>query len=288
MTDWEDELVNRVIEGDALATLRELPDSSIDVVVTSPPYWTLRDYEVDGQLGLEENPRDYIQALVAIAEELQRVVTEDGAWYLNLGDTYNTNSIVRSDSSGLQMQKGDDGYEEFHTKEGREKNGRMRRSVVDMAPKKSKLFIPARAAIAIAETGWVARNEIKWCKPTASQDNATDRYRTTHESFFYFTQSGDSGLDAPSPQYDHVRESTASSEHAAAYPPRLVQPFIEHSCPEDGVVLDPFAGSGTTLVAAKRRDRDYLGIELKPEYVAAARKRLKSTESSTLTRWTEA
>lgn len=285
--EQQPERLNRIIEGDALDVLDELPSDSVDCIVTSPPYWGLRDYDVDGQIGLESHVSDYIDKMVDVGAKLKRVLKPSGGLHLNLGDTYNTNSIVRARADELKMQSGDDGYEEYHTIEGREKSGRTRRSPIPEISKKSKLFVPHRVAIALTEQGWIAKNDIPWIKPRGGQDSATDRYRCRHEYFFYFVLSDDNYWNPPkSSVYDVIEETTAScGDHAAAYPPRLVEPAIEYTCPPGGVVLDPFAGSGTTCVAATRLDRDYIGIELNPEYAEMARKRVEQSKSTRLTAW---
>lgn len=277
---------DEIVQGDAREEISKLPADSVDSVITSPPYWTLRDYDHDDQLGMEESPAAYVDEIVAIVEECRRVLKPTGNLVINLGDTYNTNSIVRADASGLQMQQGDEGYEEYHTKEGRERAGRRRRSPVEDVPKRSRLLIPSRIAIALTDLGWCCHNRIPWVKPSGGQDSATDRFRNRHEQWFYFSLDAADHYFGDRSEYDVLEQMSArDGSHNAQYPVELVEPLIRQTCPKDGLVLDPFVGSGTTAVAAARLDREYIGIELRPDYAQEARDRLENTTTAGLGQW---
>lgn len=317
---------NDILTGDALQHLRSLPDASVDSVVTSPPYFRLRDYAHNAQLGLETNVSSWVSELRTILVECARVLVPTGTVWLNLGDTYST-----------------------HPREG--------------AARKSLLLGPERLALLLLEDGWTIRNKIVWAKTNTVPSSVRDRLTTTHEVIYLLSRSpryyfdldeirqphlsrppkqsrltttrperagrgpnthSDRGLAAmrASGRVGHplgknpgdvwsMSVSSFRSAHIATYPEVLARRMILAGCPrlhcsicrspwtrrlirkgqqarrapprptchcdaraEPGLVLDPFIGSGTTAIEAARTGRDWLGIELNPDYVELARRRI--------------
>jgi DNA modification methylase len=182
--------MNKIIQGDCLEKLKELEDNSIDCVVTSPPYWALRDYGVDGQIGLESNPQEYINNLCNIFDEIKRVLKKDGTCWVNIGDTYG--------GSG----KGATGYSSKSTLRGGNINDNEKYRKVakeswnfNKAPKtkgdvsKSLCQIPSRFAIEMANRGWILRNKIIWHKPNAMPSSVKDRFTVDFEEVFFFVKN---------------------------------------------------------------------------------------------------
>lgn len=291
-------------QGNALETLKGLPSGSIDMCITSPPYWALRDYGVEGQLGLEPDLRDFVTHLVDIFDEVKRVLKPTGTCWVNLGDTYGgaPASGQQSNLSGTI--------------------GSIARQPKPGVQSKSLAQIPARFAIEMTDRGWILRNEIIWHKPNAMPQSVKDRFSVDFEKLFFFTKSKTyyfdqqlevladstrkdprlvagayttqrrnrgfvgsrpqqgSGLLKPNPGGRNKRAvwsiSTKSynGAHFAVYPEELIETPILAGCPVLGVVLDPFFGSGTTGVVAQRLSRRYIGIELNPNYVEIAKQRI--------------
>lgn len=306
-------------QGDALSVLKTMPDQSINTCVTSPPYWGLRDYGVDGQLGLEPTPAEYVANLVEVFREVRRVLRDDGTLWLNLGDSYNGSKMNRS---------GQHGY-----KDGRS-NRDKRFSVGGVKGLKPKdlVGIPWMVAFALRDDGWYLRADIIWHKPNAMPESVTDRPTKAHEYIFLLSKSrkyyyDHEAIKEPaaydgrkdtllkgSPKYEkcgvpgqvahlmaakgherwkknergeYVRNKRSvwtvptkpfKEAHFAVYPPDLITPCILAGCPVGGTVLDPFAGSGTTLLVATQHHRKSIGIELNPEYIEIAKRRLNSVQ----------
>jgi site-specific DNA-methyltransferase (adenine-specific) len=324
---------NQLLIGDARSQLALLPSSSVDCVITSPPYFALRDYGHPDQLGLETTVDEWVRELLPVCREIRRVLKPTGGLWLNVGDSYS-----------------------HHAREG--------------APKKSLLLGPQRLALALVADGWVLRNHVVWAKTNPLPSNVTDRLSNTHESVFFFTKERRYFFDLNAIREPHKddrphgcrtrkreqpyppvgqapRQSshadgngglqrliednrpghplgknpgdvwslgTASyhGEHFATFPARLIERPIRATCPEQvcaacgtpwlrakqnlhgrwlavgalkpdcacgsgsvpGVVLDPFMGTGTTALVAEQHGRDWVGVELNPEYAALAEKRL--------------
>jgi len=183
-----DTWTNDIHVGDARETLAELPADSVHMVMTSPPYFGLRDYGVDGQVGLEDSLDEYIAELVGVFREVRRVLRPDGAAWLNLGDTFGGDSIVRDE--GDWKRPGDDGYEEDHTAN----YGDGRRGMSDLG-RKNKMLVPHRVAIALQEDGWIVRNDCTWVKPNPMPQSVKDRLNTTTEQVFYLRPQPDGWFD---------------------------------------------------------------------------------------------
>jgi len=166
-----DEWTNQIHTGDAIEILKELPDNSIHMAMCSPPYWGMRDYGSEDQIGLEENLEDFIANIAALGDELQRVVRDDGSWWLNLGDRY-----------GIQKNTSE------HTR-GAETTTQSKYSSVsaDISPK-TKLLMPHRVAIELIERGWIARNDAVWQKTNPMPESVKDRLSTTFEFVFHFSK----------------------------------------------------------------------------------------------------
>lgn len=315
---------NKIIQGDALEQLKKLDSQSVDCVITSPPYWGLRDYGNGGQLGLEKTPEEYVEKLVKIFSEIARVLKKDGTVWLNLGDSYN------GSGGEHKYDKGQSGL----TK-NRDKVGFVGpKKIVSLKPK-DLVGIPWRVAFALQADGWYLRQDIIWSKPNPMPESVTDRCTKAHEYVFLLTKSPRYYFDAdsikeravwdvdgtgtikrterqreglksnPSERKNGIRVTYPNGKHKdgqqspkvingyrnkrsvwtvttkgfpeahfAVYPEKLIVPMVLAGCPEGGVVLDPFFGSGTTGLVAKKLNRKYIGIELNPEYIKIAEKRL--------------
>ncbi|MBT2429417.1 site-specific DNA-methyltransferase [Streptomyces sp. ISL-112] len=256
---YTDEQVT-LLHGDALDQLRTLPDTSVNCIVTSPPYYALRDYGTPGQYGLEATPAAYVETMRALFAEARRVLADDGTLWLNLGDSY---------YSGKGAPVGPD------------RSQRARRGFarpVDQPglgyPRKSLLMIPARVAIALQDDGWTLRSEIIWHRPTAQPEpTAHDRPGRTTERIYLLTRSARYHYDRTAPgagtdvwDIPQDRTRAAGTGHTAPYPVEVPARCILAGCPEGGTVLDPFSGSGTTGAAALQHGRRYIGIDLNPSY----------------------
>jgi len=290
-------------QGQALDELRELPDESAQTCVTSPPYWGLRDYDVDGQLGLEDTPEKYVDRLVGIFQEVRRVLADDGTLWLNLGDSY-----ANKGGSGPQGDNGARADRTYTADEAPEKMGPT------LKPK-DLVGIPWRVAFALQEAGWWLRSDIIWHKPNPMPESVQDRPTSSHEHIFLLAKSEqyfydadaigeplegephapgnkthgritpDNCVDEPDRVWGergwknkrNVWEVTTKpypDAHFAVYPPDLIEPCILAGSAEGDTVLDPFAGSGTTGAVAARHGRDFVGIELNDEYIDMANCRI--------------
>lgn len=263
----------RVIVGDCIESMKGLPDQSVNCCVTSPPYFGLRDYGVDGQIGLEQRAPEYIKNMVAVFREVHRVLRDDGVLFVNIGDTYA-------------------GFKDGKFPPQSQSNGNQRGMPVSGAPHRNKklleldgfrnkelMGIPWRFAFAMRDSGWYLRQEIIWAKPNYTPEKVRDRFVRSHEHIFLFTKQdsywfdGDAvrvpdatGSDKLRPDVWSVPVSKFKGAHFATFPPELIEPCILSGCPVGGVVLDPFAGSGTTAEVSARNGRDSIMIELNPEY----------------------
>ena len=302
---------NTIINGNSLEVLKSLPDNSIDCCVTSPPYYALRDYGCDGQIGLEETPEKYIESLCDVFSEVRRVLTPEGTLWLNIGDSYNGNKVGNTE---VVKNKKVSESNDFHKKLWSE------------AKPKDLIGIPWMLAFALRSQGWYLRQDIIWHKPNPMPESVTDRCTKSHEYIFLLSKSQKYYFDYESimePCADQERNNFQSGSranginkdrndndlgersktwkpktidnqkvrnkrdvwevntkpckeaHFATYPFELIKPCILAGCPENGIVLDPFMGSGTTAIVARSLNRNYLGVELNPEYIKIAHKRLE-------------
>lgn len=301
---FADDLVT-LFHGDSLRVCRDLGDGSADCIVTSPPYYGLRDYGIDGQYGLEASPAEYVETMRALFSELRRVLADDGTLWLNLGDSYNAYNGNRGKSStGFSRN---DPMPQLPPGSGLTAKG---------LPAKNLMGIPWRVAFALQDDGWILRNAIIWNKPNAMPESVTDRLSGRYEMVFMLSKktkywfdldpirepavTADRPLIKAKPQQrdgswsngsggNHYEPTTSglgrnelgrnpgdvwnintqpfSAAHFAVMPRELAQRCIMAGCKPGGTVLDPFSGSGTTGLAAQRLGRRYIGIDLSSEYL---------------------
>jgi len=301
--------INKTYNYNCLEGLKLLSDSSIDCCVTSPPYWNLRDYGVEGQLGNESHFNIYIQNLCDIFIEVKRVLKPRGTCFVNIGDTYGTQS------GGMRG-----GY--IEPKYGHTNSRTIEQPNLNMH--KCLLMIPARFAIEmIDKCGWILRNQIIWHKPNQMPNSAIDRFTVDFEELFFFTKQpqyyfeqqfdpyteeidrwggemkrnpqnekmddkGMAGANSLARKRDmrpnkegrnkrtvwSINTEPCSEEHFAVFPQHLPETPIKAGCPANGIVLDPFMGSGTTGVVARKLGRNFIGFELNPKYIKLSEKRL--------------
>ncbi len=325
-----------IYQGNALQILKTLNSESIDCVVTSPPYWALRDYGVEGQLGLEPTFQEYIIKLCNIFDEVKRVLKKSGTCWVNMGDSFGSGKGEKGIiTKAIEKKKPVEGFQ------------------------KCLLQIPARFSIEMCNRSWILRNTLIWHKPNCMPSSVRDRFTVDFEYVFFFVKNKKywfkkqfEPYDQPinkvgvnkklktkalntfqnKPTYNDFRKwyetEIISSKftfnrsrkgqgegnslaiyyaifgrndqgrnkrcvwkittkpfkeaHFAVFPETLVETPIKAGCPMGGIVLDPFCGSGTTCVVAKKLNRNYVGIELNPEYIKMAEKRILNTQKSLL------
>lgn len=296
-----------ILHGDAQERVKRLPDNSINCIVTSPPYYGLRDYGVTGQIGLEESPEAYIEKLVLLFRECRRVLAKNGTFWLNLGDSYASDSKGSSGPSKKQLSNAGSRYDTRKFNHGMKS--------------KNLMMIPARVALALQADGWYLRSQIIWYKPNCMPESVKDRPTNDYELVYLLSKSPEYFYDAdalrePNKTENNIRtrdnEAWAnnavrsplgkgtrdwnnplgrnaravwsintkpySEAHFATMPQELADKCIKAGCPKGGVVLDPFGGAGTTAVSAISLKRHYILIELNPAYIGLAQKRIRIAE----------
>lgn len=293
---------HEVLVGDAAELLHQVPDRSIQCCVTSPPYWGLRNYGTDGEVGQEPTVGEYVQQLVEIFSEVRRCLADDGTLWLNLGDTYTSGgrSTFRSSRSENKGHRHQDDLARPQTPSG--------------LKSKELIGVPWRVALALQADGWYLRSDVIWHKPNQMPDAAKDRPTKAHEYVFMLTKreryyfdrdavkeratcprkrgpalhkdlvstNGNDGLSRREPtEFRNVRtvwsintEANRGLKHSAVFPRELPRRCISASSRAGDVVLDPFLGSGTTLIVAKELGRSGIGIELNREYAETAKERI--------------
>jgi site-specific DNA-methyltransferase (adenine-specific) len=259
-----------ILQGDALDVLGRLPAECIQCVVTSPPYWGLRDYKIDGQIGLEPTLDEFLGRLVAVFREVKRVMKEEGTLWLNIGDGY---------TSGNRRWRATD-------KKNPARAMDVRPDTPEGLKPKDLLGIPWRLAFELQRDGWYLRSDIVWNKPNAMPESVKDRPTRAHEYIFLLTKAEQYYYD-----YKAIIENNGTGRrnrrsvwsvntqpfadaHFATFPPALIEPCILAGSKAGDYVLDPFFGSGTVGLVCQEHERRFVGIELRPEYIAIARRRL--------------
>lgn len=343
--------MSKIVTGDCLTVLKSLDSESVNCCVTSPPYWGLRDYGHDDQIGLEKTPDEYVSKMVEVFREVRRVLRNDGTLWLNLGDSYSgPMGNNRGDGAGGGQERGEKLFGSINRSKDRSTDrwGGGKNKVIGLEPK-NLVGIPWRVAFALQADGWYLRQDIIWHKPNPMPESVTDRCTKAHEYIFLLAKSAQyyfdeeairerSVYDDPrmvdgfvpksvngkhtidkqnaanrkkfkpteagggTSMVDHngyfkgdgepignpgfrnkrsvwsVTTSPFKGAHFATFPEELITPCILAGCPKDGVVLDPFFGAGTTGVVSKTYGREYIGIELNPEYVKIAERRLLNVQ----------
>lgn len=284
-------LKNHIFIGDAEKTLHDyIASDSVDCCITSPPYYQLRDYGMDEQIGMEDTVDEYIDKLVRVFNLVHYILKPTGTLWLNIADTY---------------------AEKFDTEND--------------IKRKDMCLIPYRLILALQQSGWYVRQDIIWNKTNCIPESVKDRCTRSHEYLFLLSKSPDYYFDANAirePLIGNNNDPVAGSKgtlspntrrrggrkngklvtynnsdcmrnkrdvwniptqgskdvHFATFPEALVEPCLLAGCPEGGIVLDPFFGSGTVGVVAVQNDRNYIGIELNPEYAEYAQKRIDTAQ----------
>jgi len=291
---------------DYLGFLKSLDDNSIDSFVTSPPYWRLRDYGFEGQIGLEPKYQDYIQKLIDMMTEMKRALKPEGTIWTNLGDTYS--------NSGGQGNR---------HKQAKAFGNFSPHKVKDM-PSKCLLLIPHRFAIrCIDELDLILRNDIIWAKRNGMPESVTDRFSKKHEFFFFFAKQEKYYFDLDSirdkcttenklrnkslenyskaftaplgkgsrleqhskgknpgdiSDFWDIPTKPSSTKHYATFNSDLIDKPIIAGCPKNGIICDPFCGTGTTLIRAYQLDRQFIGNDGKLEYSEMANKNIEQVK----------
>jgi DNA modification methylase len=310
----------KILAGDCIESLKKLPDASVNCCVTSPPYFGLRDYGCDGQIGLEETPEEFVAKLVAVFREVRRVLKDDGTCWVNMGDSYAGSGKGRNPDGTVHVSA-------LIAKQGSSAGtvmGNVKSGIVpDGCKPKDLIGIPWMLAFALRADGWYLRQDIIWHKPNPMPESVTDRCTKAHEYIFLLSKSrqyyfdsdlirtplkektkkrvesgwncdranisseGSQGIKVEKMGTRFAPEKGANKRsvwsvnthsyreaHFATYPPDLIKPCILAGCPEGGVVIDPFGGSGTTAQVAMENGRNAILCELNPEYVKIIEKRL--------------
>lgn len=348
--------LNVIHNGDCLAVLKTLPDNSIDCCVTSPPYFGLRDYGHDGQIGLEETPEKYVSTMTSVFAEVRRVLKKEGTLWLNIGDSYsgswgNYGGQNRGNGTQREIKNGSAAHQKSY--DGLEKFKPATANKLDGLKPKDLIGIPWLLAFSLRSDGWYLRQDIIWAKPNPMPESVTDRCTKAHEYIFLMSKSSkyyydheaikqpmaetsfqrlsqnvdaqegservpgktngkmkavgqyvggskhkNLEADGQKPNSFHQTRNANGQEwsnddgkankrsvwtvttkpfkeaHFATFPEDLIVDCIKAGCPEDGIVLDPFMGAGTTGLVAAKLNRKYIGIELNPSYVKMAEARI--------------
>jgi DNA modification methylase len=295
------------LNGDSRIVLPQLADESVNCCVTSPPYYGLRDYGVAGQIGLEQTPDQYVAEMVGVMREVRRVLTKDGTLWLNIGDSYWTNTYLKgAPPRGYHVTGGEPHHEgKFAAKPAGIKS-------------KDLLGIPWMLAFALRADGWYLRQDIIWSKPNPMPESVTDRCTKAHEYVFLLSKSpryfynadaireeaapwnSANGFNAEGQSRRNIEgrigarddvEQTGRNRrsvwsittapfpeaHFATFPPKLIEPCIRAGVPDGGSCIDPFGGAGTTGLVCQQQHVRCTLIELNPEYCGIIARRLSQS-----------
>lgn len=314
----KEELINIIFNESCLDTLKSMPDEVLDCVITSPPYWQLRDYGYDGQWGLEPTYQQYLENLWSLMDAIYPKLKDGGTVWINLGDTYMNNSSY--------CEKGRQGY-------GNDKIG-MRYKKDEKIKQKSLCLIPHRFAIGCIDRGWIMRNDIVWAKKNALPESVKDRFSKKHEYMFFMTKSpkyyfdldsvkdnyltkenrkngivrniafkydskmNNKDINPNAPSLENIDENEAykpldrkknsgdvsdfwdintkpsKEKHYATYNSELIKKPIIAGCPPNGIIYDPFMGTGSTAESALEYGRLFIGSEMSEKYCEIANERI--------------
>lgn len=261
--------------GTASAGLDLLPDRSVRTVVTSPPYWSLRDYDMEDQIGRDDALGDYVKSIVATFDKVRRVLSDDGTVWLNVGDSY---------TSGNRRYRAPD-------RKNRARAMNVRPATPEGLKPKDLIGVPWRLAFALQDAGWWLRSEVIWNKPNAHPESVRDRPTKAHETVFLLSKSERYYYDTDAVRGPNGRRlrtvwdvnteprrrsDSGVDDHPAVMPMTLATQCVSITSEPGDIVLDPYAGSGTTLIAARKLKRRWVGIELNPGFVDLIERRLAS------------
>lgn len=280
--------MNQVVFGDCRASMRQFIDEGrkVQLCVTSPPYFGLRDYGHDGQIGLEQRVPEYIERMVEVFALVDQLLSDDGVLFVNIGDTY----------AGFKDGK-------FIAQSNA--NGNRRGLPVSNAPHRCRALleldgfrhkelmgIPWRFALAMRDYGWRLRQEIIWAKPNYTPEAVRDRFVRSHEKIFMFVKQNNYLFDGDAVRVPSqsgqpklrsdvwtVPVSSYKGAHFATFPPALIEPCILAGSRVGDVVFDPFMGSGTTAAVAVKHGRNYLGCEINEDYQALQYTRIQDASN---------
>jgi DNA modification methylase len=300
--------MNKIEFGDCREIMKRWIDEGVKVqtCVTSPPYFGLRDYGVDGQIGLEQNPKEYIENMVDVFNHVKELLADDGTLWVNIGDSYCMSSMRGKNSAFKSIDQSKQGIVHIN------------RNIPNGMKAKDLMGIPWMLAFALREAGWYLRQDIIWHKPNPMPESVTDRCTKSHEYIFLLSKSqqyyfdhvaikeqgvtpagtkgakgsverqNQFGVNARPPEYkiyDGMRNKRDvwsvnvrpyKGAHFATYPTALIEPCIKAGSRVNDIVFDPFMGSGTTAQVAKQLGRQYLGCELNPEYEKLQQERISN------------
>jgi DNA modification methylase len=253
--------------GDSEKALASIPEGIFQTCVTSPPYWSLRDYNIAGQIGLEQSVTEYIYHLGRVFDGVHRTLRDDGTLWVNIGDSY---------TSGGRTWRATD-------KKNPARAMQTRTPTPDGLKPKDLIGVPWLLAFALQKRGWYLRADIIWNKPNCQPESVKDRPTRSHEYLFLFSKNehyfyDHNAVRGPDDRnmrtvWD-IKTKPYPGAHFATFPTALVEPCVATSSSAGDMILDPFIGSGTTGLVALQTQRRFVGIELNPEYLKIAEERL--------------
>lgn len=267
-----------VLTGDTRKLIKAIPDNTFQCAVTSPPYWGVRDYGIDKQIGAEPDLADYISDLVSVFSELRRTLKPDGTFWLNIGNTYTS------------------GGRKWRQEDSKNKGRAMsyRPPTPSGLKKKDLIGVAWMLAMACQQEGWYLRNDIIWHKPNCQPESVKDRLTVSHEYLFLFSKSEKYYFDQKA-----IKEPTSNGNgtknkrtiwsintepcpeaHFAVFPRALVKPCLLAGSKVDDLVFDPFYGAGTVGIVSKELNRRCVGIEINDKYVDIAQKRTTAVQKN--------
>jgi DNA modification methylase len=314
-------MINQIHNEPCLETLKKMPNNFLDCVISSPPYWQLRDYGYNGQWGLEPTFKEYLEHLWEMMNEIYRVLKPTGTVWINLGDTYSTQSGTCAAMARGKKYENDTTY---LTNRGESANLIKDKSL----PNKCLLLLPHRFAIGCIDRGWIIRNDIIWAKRNGMPESIKDRFTKKHEYIFFMVKEEKYHFDLDSIRDEHkwakdkrndgnrhqykdnakshndnkvgakavsfnplgknpgsvsdfwdITTKPSKSIHYASYNTELITKPILAGCPKDGLIYDPFMGTGTTAIHSIMNNRNFIGSEMSTEYLEIANKRISDVQS---------
>ena len=269
-----------ILCGDTIELIKSIPKESIDLLITSPPYWAKRVYNGEGEIGSEETPELYVHRLANFFDMLKPYLKPEANVFINVGDTY-----FGSGAGAWNKYLDDEGNITEYQKERKEKyfttkplqpkikqNGKLYQN-------KQLLLIPSRFAIEMQDRGWILRDDIIWYKPNRIPASVSDRFNNMYEHVFHFVKQkkyffdldavktiGANGRPKNPGDIWAINTQPLNGDHTATYPEKLVEQIVLCGSPENGTVFDPFLGTGTTWVVANRLKRKCIGFEINPDF----------------------